>query len=402
MANPSPNISPVLADLSQDIAGMIPLELILLWNTGDKTEIRQKELLTPHLKKGIVVSSDSAGLSKLSASKHLMEVMQLVSEPKEVIYGYGKSVGGEAIGMWVADNTQMFYDQSIKPEEVIDAMVAAQQEIADLIVQVGMGIHQGTFMEIGGGLYGGDAQFIEELAENQTEGGEIVLTHSVTKQLSDTYQSYLSPHTQDERAAILNYADLNPLVSKHQETQYPYPFNTEFFEVLKLYSQLSKAEQEKKYQSFSQQTTVVLVKVLHEEAGLLLDQLTRYIVANAYINQVLKDFPHVTVVKSNGDLGIFVTNEPTEAVSFAQHVREKLQKNGFIVNIGVTSGEVLLFPLQKGYEIAGGPVNVASKLAEDSGENGKIFVESSVKIQVPEGKPFSFEISKVQITGKSF
>ncbi len=393
-------ITPVLADLSQDIAGAIPLELILLWNTSDKSGKKHLELLSPYEKKGTVVSSDSAGLSKLSAQLELLDVMQLISQPKEVIHAYGTAIGGRGIGLWVADNTQMFYDESISTQEVIEAMIAAQREIKQLTVQVGMGVHRGTFLEIGGGLYGEEAENLEELAENHTAGGEIALTKDVGKYLAREYLKYVKEHSEYPNAYVLDYASQSPLVRKKTDGSYPYPFNDEFYQFLCRYDQLSKEERQAHMPKFLQRKAVVLMRVYHQRQEQLLEELTSYIVANAYVNQVHSTFPELTKVKSNGNLAIFVSDDPKAAITFAKAVFEKLEHNEFIANIGITFGDVLLFPMKEGFEIAGGPVNVASKLAEDSGVQRKIFVEQSVRVDDVHTEPFSFTISNVEIRGK--
>ena len=69
------SIFPSLADLKQDIAGAIPVNLIQNWEESDKDEPEHSELLEPYRTYGTVVSSDSAGLSKMSKELPLLEVM---------------------------------------------------------------------------------------------------------------------------------------------------------------------------------------------------------------------------------------------------------------------------------------------------------------------------------------
>lgn len=393
-------ISPILADLSQDIAGAIPLELILLWNTSDKTDEKHLELLRPYVRNGTVVSSDSAGLSKLSAKLDLLDVMQLVSQPKEVIHAYGKAIGGRGIGTWVADNTQMFYDEKISTQDVIEAMICAQKEIQQLTVQVGMGVHRGKFWEIGGGLYGEESDNLEELAENYTAGGEIAVTKQAKQYIAREYLQYFRAHEEYPDAYVLDYSSQSPGAKKSSDGAYPYPFDDEFYHFLSSYDRLAKAKRQLHIPQFLQKKTVVLIRVFHQQQHQLLEQLTSYIVANAYLNQTLSSFPEITKIKSNGNLAIFVCDESDVALTFAQTAFEKLKSNDFIVNVGVTAGDVLLFPMKEGYEIAGGPVNIASKLAEDSRARNKILVEQSVKVNDAYAEPFSFTISSVEITGK--
>ena len=72
-----------IADLSQDIAGSVPLELIREWRDSDRSEAAHERILEPHKCAGTIVCSDAAGLSRLGAGRPLIEVMKLISEPKE-------------------------------------------------------------------------------------------------------------------------------------------------------------------------------------------------------------------------------------------------------------------------------------------------------------------------------
>ncbi len=66
-------------------------------------------------------------------------------------------------------------------------------------------------------------------------------------------------------------------------------------------------------------------------------------------------------------------------MQFAQLLGQTLVANGYICNLGVAAGEVLLFELSEdAKDLAGGPVNVASKLAEDTHERQVIFCDDSV------------------------
>jgi class 3 adenylate cyclase len=399
-------IAPSLADIDQDIAGLIPVDVIIRWSTGKKNVHTHKEVLAPYTIKGTVVSSDSAGLSKLTQNKTLAEVMKLVSEPKEVIFKYGKSIGGEAIGVWAADNTQMFYDDSIPQDEIVTQMISAQQEAKDLSVKVGIGIHSGNFINLGGGLFGKDADFIEELAENHTEGREIFITEEVKKKLSSKLAAALREKKVTEMQTTgysLEYEKLKVVASKSRSVHYPYPFTKDFFHFLQSYNPTQPDLTT--YLKYSKEKIVILVKVLHAQKEFLLDQLSEWVLANIILKKITR-LNEIEEIKSNGSLGIFVTENATQAVEFATDLKDTLSANGYTVNVGVTQGEVLIFPISKGVkDIAGGPVNIASKLAEDSGENGKVLIQETVKLKkdkLPDHKPFSLKISSVELRGIYF
>jgi hypothetical protein len=72
----------------------------------------------------------------------------------------------------------MFYGEGVEPRQIMEQMIAAQREIAKQPLQVGMAIHSGEFLLIGGGAFGPDADLVEALAEDYSGAREIVVTPS--------------------------------------------------------------------------------------------------------------------------------------------------------------------------------------------------------------------------------
>ena len=160
--------------VAQKIAGKIPLDLLTKWNSGKRSYERQRELTMPYRVKGVAVSSDSAGLSKLSGSRPLLEVLWYIHQPKEIVFARGHAVGGMPVGIWAADNTFMFYpDDKCPAADVVCAMVQAQSEnTATSKVQIGLGCHLSDYIRFGDILFGDQAELVEELAEEFTKGGK--------------------------------------------------------------------------------------------------------------------------------------------------------------------------------------------------------------------------------------
>jgi len=106
-------------------------------------------------------------------------VIKLVHEPKEIIHAYGAAAGGEAVGVWAADNTEMFYPSAVPARDVLAQMAAAQAEVAAKCqVQVGLGMHAGEsyVFELGDGnrdIAGNPVNLASKLAEDS--GGEGVI-----------------------------------------------------------------------------------------------------------------------------------------------------------------------------------------------------------------------------------
>lgn len=396
------NIS--LADLRQDIAGVIPPELVLDWNARDKSEERHRGILAPFQVRGTIVSSDSAGLSKLTQRYSLPQVMKLVSEPKEVIHAYGKAIGGEAVGVWAADNTQMFYPESISPGQVVTQMLAAQRRIRGLTVQVGMGVHVGACYSVGGGLYGHDADHIEDIAEEHTRGGEVLLSDRVYPHLAEGVRaaSRLREDLQP-RGTFYSLCDYQEALAaiEGSDGNYPTPFDGQFLKLLRDrgLDDLATAS----FDDYQANKVVVFLKVGHHPHPFLLDSFTDLSLIDLSVRRVADSY-QADVVKSTGALAIVLFDSAAQAVAFARDVIETNRRLGFDARVGVTRGEVYLFPLDRGgKDIAGNPVNIASKLSEDSGLTG-ILVEGSIAASELDPavatEPFKLVISRIELTGQ--
>ena len=390
-----------LADLRQDIAGVIPPDLVLRWNERAKSSHRHDELLAPYRTRGTIVSVDSAGLSRMSQQLALPQVLKLISEPKEVIHALGTAIGGEAIGVWIADNSEMFFGDTIDPSRVVTQMLAVQRRVVTLAVQVGIGIHVGECYKVAGGLFGPDADLIEQLAEDYTAGGETLLSASTFDRL-DIALREAARVRQDlvpvgRLWSLVDYR--GPLEAVHGEDMaYPIPFDRAFHQRLRStpIEQLADAN----FGDYQRTCAVAFVKIDHGQHALLLDAFTQLTLMDLAVRRVAGSFK-ADVVKSNGTLAIVLCEASAEAVAFARDVIDTIRALGAEAHVGVTHGEVFVFQLgidQR--EIAGHPVNVASKLSEDSGLDG-ILVETSALTGAiaRQGEAFTLTISRVDLRG---
>ncbi len=107
--------SAALFDITQDIVGGLPIKLLKQWLASGQSQHDARSILAPYEVKGYSVSSDSAGLTKLSMQTGLLEILAIIDQPKEIVYETGTAVGGQGVGIWAADNTQMLYPTSVAP-----------------------------------------------------------------------------------------------------------------------------------------------------------------------------------------------------------------------------------------------------------------------------------------------
>ena len=399
-------VAPALADLRQDIAGAIPLNLIHDWTESAQDAAAQQRILAPNCGSGTLVSTDSSGLSRMCRQRPLIEVMKLVSQPKEIIHAYGKALGGEAIGTWVADNTEMFYDSSIEVHSVLEHMIAAQREIAGLELHIGIAIHSGEFVFLGGGAFGPEADIVEELAETFTCAGEIAVTSAARERLQPAFPgiSFTDKGLAHMNAYRCDFSQADIDVTKSADKRYPFPFTDEVFDLLQRPDEFDTVEVRRAFSKYTSEAVVVLVKVHHEPSEFLLQQLTELVIAGAMIREIAQD-ERIRTIKSNGGLGIFLCPDSVKALDFARDLEAAFVANRYEYNIGLARGEVLVFPMNGrggGNEIAGGPVNIASKIAEDVEEHNCIHVDDSVAGElrsIQGAERFRYSVSGIEIGG---
>jgi class 3 adenylate cyclase len=88
-------------------------------------------------------------------------------------------------------------------------------------------------------------------------------------------------------------------------------------------------------------------------------------------------------IKVAGPLGIYAFEDPVAALEFAEGFRRVLAHDEIVSRIGIDVGPVLIFDLAGGgKDIAGMPVNIASKMAQDRGRWGHIYLSAAMHARV--------------------
>lgn len=409
-----PRIIPALADLTQDTAGPVPLELLRRWADGTQDVTTARELLNGFRIRGIVAVTDSSGLSKLADEQDLLHVLALISAPKAIVHGFGVELGGRAIGTWVADNSRMYYPESAAIDEVAVAMAEAQRRVAeDGHPAIGVCVHKGEFFEIGGGLYGPDAELVESLGEHHARGGELLVTSTVADALRggcgfdlqvrpDLTESYGSP------VFTLRTARRLPRTGA-RSTTYPHPFPPDVFALLSADAEDAHIDQAKQeiYARYLRERVVVFLWVVHEvvEDGLagLLDALVVNALMETVLRRAVGTADHIASI--GGGIAILTFESAQEALDSALSIRARLLENAIMTKIGIEQGPALLFSNARGRSgIAGAPVNIASKISEDTAAEGHIQLTSRVAKRLsnlPPSRPFQITVSGITLEGIS-
>lgn len=384
-------------DLPADAGQTLPLDIITAWTHSSQTRDAARALLGPCTLRGIVASSDTAGLTRLTQERSLIEILAMVSRPKELVHAFGTAIGGTAIGTWAADNSQMFYADGVATSDVLGMLLAMQDRVAaECEVGIGLCAHAGEFYQLGNAIYGPDADLVEFVAEDETTAGELVITDALRLRLDDRHPLQLAARNDllTRFGLIWRVVDgprLTEIVPS--DFHYPLPFTDEF------YTGLGKFQRTRRTSivprpAYRESTVVVIDREREdgdEPAVAALNNLALAAAVRRLGSALVLDLDGQEI-KTTGQVSIYCFGVATHALAFARKLRTELAEQRVDVRIGIDSGRVLLFELAPGsFDIAGSAVNVASKLAQDAGRFGAIHLTRGAARQagVPDGVPVS-------------
>ena len=378
MARLSPiRFPPGFFDLPSDAGQSLPLDLIASWIRSPQTPEAARLLLEPSTLQGIVVCSDTVGLTRLSHERSLIELLALVNHPKELVHAYGRAIGGTAVGVWAADNTAMFYPESVSAERVVSMLLTLMDRIGEECeVGIGMAIHHGQFFELGSGLHGADADKVEGLAEEHSRAGELLITGELRHLLGETSTFEFEPVStipvSGEVYRVIDGLRLEGV--EPSEFRYPLPFTDEFYDGLSEFQRTRRTSVVPR-PAYRDGFVVVVEREREDRDDPDVASLNDLALAAAIARvgaSLLEEFEGIEV-KSTGGPTIYYFDEARRALNFARKLREFFQAQRVQLSIGIDMGRVLLFELgPHRYDVAGSPVNVASKLAQDAGKLGSI------------------------------
>ncbi len=404
---PSSRFPPGFFDLPKDAGETLPLEIIDEWTRSTQTREVARAILGPRTLRGIVVSSDAAGLTRLTRERSLIEILALINRPKELVHAFGSAIGGRSVGVWAADNTQMFYGEWIDPARVVSLLLTVLERVAyESGVGIGLCAHAGEFYELAGGVYGPDADRVEIIAEEHTEAGELVLTDALIARLPADHAFPL--RKREDLAAgfgAVFRVTAGPTLPEVEPTEfrYPLPFTEDFYTGLGTY-QRTRRESLVPRPAY-QDLAVVLLEREREDTDVpevaALNDLALAAAAKR-IGAALLSQVDGAEIKTSGQIGLYSFPQCDTAVAFARGFRAALADQGIQCRIGIDVGRVLLFELgHNSRDVAGSPVNIASKLAQDCGTFGGIYLSETAAERSrvkSEARHHAFEVSGLTVS----
>lgn len=374
---------PGFFDLPADAGEALPLDIIARWTGGPQTREAALGILEPHTLRGIVVSTDASGLTRLTRELPLLQILAMINRPKEIIHAWGRAIGGRALGTWAADNTQMFYPEDVAAALVLGMLRGLQVRLAgESEIGIGLCAHRGVFYELGDGLFGPHADRVENIAEDHTGPGELLATDDVVAALGVGH-GFTFERRGDLAEAFGEVFNVSggPARSDIEATdfRYPAPYSDDFYRGLHEYTsgETAAALPQPDYRH----NAVVLIERERDEPDVPEVALLNDLALSAAMKRIATTLLGThggTEIKTSGLIGIYIFDDAASAAAFAQDFRGAFAEQGVATRAGIDVGEVLVFDLGRGRrDIAGSPVNVASKLAQDFGEFGRIYLSDN-------------------------
>ena len=397
---------PGFFDLPADAGETLPRDLIESWTRSEQTAEAADRLLGPLKCVGTSVSTDAAGLTRLSGERSLIEILSLINRPKELVHGYGTAIGGRSLGTWAADNTMMFYEDRIPAGRVMAMLLTLLDRVrAECEVGIGISAHTGVFYELGDGVYGADADRVEDLAEDHTEAGELVITDELARRLAPDHGfALVAPSDPIRGLGTAHRVADGPRASDLEATDlhYPLPYTEDFQTGLGIFAR-TRRESLVPAPAYRDVAVVVIERERDEpdlpEVAMLNDLALTAAVKR--IGGLLLGAGGGLEIKTLGATGIYVLPDCRAAVTFAAAFRRALEEQGLQTRTGIDRGRVLVFELGPGIrDIAGGAVNVASKLSHDRGRFGAIRLSAAAAEEagiVENATRLSVTVSGVQL-----
>ena len=195
-------------------------------------------------------------------------------------------------------------------------------------MQVGLAAHRGQFFHLGGGLFGGDADRVEAVAEDYTEGGEVVVTAELAAQCNGEFR--LAPRQDVPRALGENLRVTEGprrLDIVATDLRYPIPYSENFYaDLLKFASRPGDtALLEQTHAAHGRRRAVVLIERERDEDDApevaVLNELALSLAMKKIGMEAMRQFGG-TEIKTSGSLGIYTFDECSPALAFAKRFRE--------------------------------------------------------------------------------
>lgn len=378
----SPRALASLFDAASHIQPVVPSQLLVAWSASARDEATAEALMAEYACEGTCMLGDASGLSRLSRELSLLDVLAMLHKPKTMTVSAARACGGEAITGWTADNTAIWFGANVPTGRVAACTQALVASFAELPFQMSFGLHHGRFFKIGNTVMGPAFTALEHCAENDVPAGHIWASSDFCARLGMTG----TPVAQLPGLTMLDIPVKGHPAMTFSDSHDPYPhaFDNAFFRMLDMYARADATSAEALRLTLEEHAgksgyILFFAYSLPHSTGLAaaLDQQMQDVVLRSGFTGI--SLPaDVRWIKHGGGIGILRGDNLQSLVAAANSITKVCQREQVPVAFGVDRGDYFLFALEGGeYDVAGSPVNIASKLSEDCGKPGSILVSES-------------------------
>lgn len=403
----------------EDLAGPLPPTLLAEWRHSSRSVNRAWELMKPALVEGTVLSGDGSHLTARSHQLDPIELAARVDRTQRVCHAIATAAGGRAPGAnWTADNFQMIFPPHAPVEFVIGAALEMHRRLSGdpAALPVCIAVHKGVFYELGGGLYGEDANLVEFLAEEAATAGEVLVTKATLEGLRPktklaTFRRSDLDQVGTEVHRVAPDAKLPaPLAMSRPGGTYPLPYSARFHEGLTGidHPETWPERRAAMNQTYCVERSVVMAEVTRDMGTRPFDILENGLRDAEMALSIARLLPEGGEIIEN--LGSFVLAtflDPQAAIEFSHRLGCHFFEANLQIQIGVDRGPVLLVPPdepEEPWNVLGRPVYIAAKLSHELGEPNRLMFSdrAAAGVKLP-GTPVHFEhaVSGVTCVGSS-
>lgn len=399
----SPSALASLFDAASHLEPILPQELMLAWTASDQEERTAQAFMADYATEGTCVLGDASGLSKLSRELPLTDVLAMLHMPKSMVMAAGLATGGQAINGWTADNTAMWFPKEVSEKQVLDCTGGLVASFHNLPFQMSFGLHRGIFYKVGATLLGTAYQTLEHIAENEVPAGKIWASQEFCRGLPEHQATPHQVHGITMMELLQAYEPSYCFADSR--VSYPHSFDATFFTLLDMYARADVQEKEILRESLEQHASregFILFFAYELQKSLGLAGVISQQVEDTMLRSRFASLPGCAGaqwIKAGGGIGILEGNSLEALFTCAKQIAQTCAEEGVDVAFGIDKGSYFIFEQEDGdRDVAGSPVNIASKLSEDSGVAGSILISKAAWQGGRIAEPRLVEVSGLRFT----
>eukprot|EP00729_Bicosta_minor_P008140 gene8140-15634_t len=412
----------MFAKLSGSDEQALCLELLTAADDTKETSAEDHSKLMAMKTDCVMLQSDMSGFTRLTQQYGILHFLTLVMHCRKIFKDNLAKFNGSVV-KYDGDNVIAKFATCKEAVQGVRGIHADVVEFntgieKDYQIRIKLGMSSGAILIIGHDIVGEAWEDCCLLGEDTANVGEVLVTESVREDLHEI--SVKEKYTFEQRFTEadtsgdvlkhynLSFGHSDTAMTGHQSTTFSQP---SVEELLIQPHEIGRSTEEtyEEVRSYYEQPGCSLIMFLHIEAGGQMDQLGVLMMVRSALESRIFHEGSVELMKYD-DQRIFAYAKKAEHALTAalqtqlicKDINARYEDITLEVSVGIEYGSLLLLP----GDYFGDPVNIASKLGEDTAEPGDLFISSTVQQMVSVAEEFKptldcLDVEKlaVQISG---